>query len=325
MTVIGKSPTPRTGHTFADVPVNSVVRYNGVESVVRIDDNGRRYLYAIEAPTALAWPGPDAPVTLLTPAEPKPALESVTTYGELKPGQYAKITTGAVIHRTSEGHVYIGGGSAFPPAPGVTPVRVLSPLEVAEHFASLAGAHVVVPEEPGEVARREADGTYTVEPGKMNLWMLEKWAGEIAWLYAEGLAQQDAAPESEPTEDRSKPGHLENVGKLADALGLHPEADARVARALAAKREGWDIQPLEGPSELHPMEPTATQVEADIDAALDRPAEDRTKPAPGFPLDVYDLDRHRVKIGPLAYSHPQDQSEAGAIEHSWELYDNERA
>jgi hypothetical protein len=80
-----------------------------------------------------------------------PADPAVTTYGELNPGQWFHWLDigpdGGPRLRTSSGHLVLGGGEVTG-VPGSDRVRRLTPAEVAEHFAAIAGGSFVAHEEP---------------------------------------------------------------------------------------------------------------------------------------------------------------------------------
>ena len=162
MSIIGKPPAPR-GHTFADVPCDRYFRSGDGEEWLKVSDStvGEKDGTARSCNDGtmddFTDGEPVVPLTL-TPVEPEPD-PAVTTDGGLLPGSFWRpvLLPGhdgkeiSTMLRTTGGDVNLDTmeywDEELGPRPG--PVRALSDLEVADHFARLAGAHVVVPEEPG--------------------------------------------------------------------------------------------------------------------------------------------------------------------------------
>ena len=224
--IIGAPPAKR-GATFADVPDDGAFSMEDPRDGgrVRCIREGDAAVSAEVNDTERFHPEPGEPVVMLTPVEPEPD-PAVTTYGELEPGQWGR-DGAAVVCKADEGEWYV-----FRPSDGrvchedaETPVRRLTPAEVAQHFAELAGGSFMEHEEPGVrvraldtgrclVMREDGEHVY-VSPGEL---------GHIVRQGAALLAQRDAKPEedaispsaadldrkwadkfSKPTEDRSKP------------------------------------------------------------------------------------------------------------------------
>ena len=91
--IIGKPPTPRTGHTFADVSAGTIGRVDGVDGIVRAPRDTARYLEPFDSSLPDLAPAPTAAFTrlALTPVEPE-SDPAVTTYGELEPGRFFHFT-----------------------------------------------------------------------------------------------------------------------------------------------------------------------------------------------------------------------------------------
>jgi len=290
--IIGAPPEKR-GATFADIAKTQVFdakdpSERASDGIVRwVESRGRaRQLNALSADW-VKFPA-DWPVIplALTPVEPEPD-PAVTTYGELKPGQWFVVLNVSPqddegVHqkgwsnectRLSDGKHGVCHDEIY--------VRVLSPLEVAAHILDAAGvaASVVVHEEPGRFPLVTKDG-----PGFrfMGIYLSDREQFEHALSEAAHvLAQRDASPASEPEpstwyeQEASKNGH-----------------------AVDCDRRDWDTNPC-----------------------TCEPAEDRSKPAPGFsePHPCWLVPHYPgASDGQLFIGIPQSQA---MIEASWAQHD----
>ena len=300
--IIGAPPERKRGAVFGDVPVASgpgSLCTMKLGTWYRFEVSRARHCLTGEVRSF----GLTEPVILLTvtPAEPEPD-PAVTTYGELAEREWFRF----VASPASESGLCRRAGTGYTDEDGVfwrrpdalLLVRRVSRAEAAAHIAG-PDASVVVHEEPGTHARRSSDPTsdllvITCEVRYLTRDRAEHLCRQLAALLSAPEPTSDADPE--PVPDRCPEcGCMDIeewwVGDVGGELGWSCPGCGRTTHPSTSPK---------------PPEPT----------------EDRSKPAPGFPIDEYTPGRYRVwasNLNPAQYSYPQDQSYAGATEHSWEL------
>ena len=312
--IIGAPPEKR-GATFGDVPCGGDFMVAGCRHFRSLSPND--CLNALNLATGrYCFVADDTPVDLLTltPVEPEPG--PAVTYGELEPGRPFAWRGLLYFALDDEYALSASTGRWLSLSKGAS-VRRLTPAEVAQHFAELAGGSFVEHEEPGSRACLSPDGhplLMTRRGWEMLTVPSDEQGDEWAMLAALRdqaaalLAQRDAKPECTCCGADAASGKVVGSGPICAACCK--AAAKSVGAALLAQRD-------------------VDAIDRGIEEACKHHAEDRGKPAPGYVVESGALDCAEWKVTtcglePLVEHGEAPWSKADAIAYTWAQHDAQK-